>query len=250
MSDSAGPLADLPLGIGVASGDVKRQEGRLTSAGINLAERLCSSAAAKESRVDRNTVDMAGKVPGVSFSPLSEVELKSFGKREYALARKGDDLNLPKPREIPGSALDLLPTAEARSFVETMLNVARQQLPGYESIPGTYYWLAAWPTVTPDDPLALPEIQRAESSLVGAEPTVFNLLRYSDYARWEPDPGYWGFTSHQGGGDEPEYVTWAIDRSATVFHHASQPHNAGQNAGDELSRWLLRTRSRSRGTSL
>ena len=72
------PSLPLLVGIGIAAGEAVPVEEGYRGAALNLAARLCSTAAAGEVLVSAWLAELAGPIDGISFSDRGEVQLKGF----------------------------------------------------------------------------------------------------------------------------------------------------------------------------
>jgi class 3 adenylate cyclase len=72
------PSSPLLVGIGIAAGDAVPVEEGFRGAALNLAARLCSTAAAGEVLLSEMIADLAGEIEGISIQERGSVELKGF----------------------------------------------------------------------------------------------------------------------------------------------------------------------------
>ena len=72
------PALPLLVGIGIAAGEAVPVEDGFRGAALNLAARLCSSAAAGEVLLSEWVAKLAGQIDGMSFETRGTVELKGF----------------------------------------------------------------------------------------------------------------------------------------------------------------------------
>src|SRR5205823_13594912 len=74
----ADPAFPLPVGIGIDSGEAVAVEDGYRGVALNMAARLCSSAAAGQVLVTRTAVDLAGEIDSISFQARGTAALKGF----------------------------------------------------------------------------------------------------------------------------------------------------------------------------
>jgi class 3 adenylate cyclase len=243
ISELSPPDSELRVGIGISSGDAVRSENSLHSAGANRAHRLCSSAGPGEVRVDAATVELAGALDGVSLAKQEPVDLKGFGPVESYLATASGDNNGPAEAAPAltdwhvSTALDHMSRLAPTEALKRALIVARAQIPEEYEPPFVLFWMASWPERDAFPPLSLDSIRRGIGTVSGSEATVFALLRYHDYARWNPRRLTWSFSSEQRDEHEPRFVHWEADRSGFVFQQSEQPRIAGNRAMPNYTAW-------------
>jgi WD40 repeat protein/class 3 adenylate cyclase len=75
---AADPTLPLSVGVGIDSGQAVPVEDGFRGVALNMAARLCSTAAAGEVLVSRSAADLAGDVSGIRFEEKGTAELKGF----------------------------------------------------------------------------------------------------------------------------------------------------------------------------
>lgn len=233
------------FGVGISSGDALRSEWGLQSDAVNLAARLCSKAQASEVRVDAATAERAGTLPGLVFSERRrDNELKGFEIQDYVLVTSGEQApgaTAAAPTLVgvgdDRSLLENLPASAPRSFLARALETAWAEVPESARVPGMYRWMGAWQGEQAQVPVPLTTIKDAVSQTARGEASVFALLRYYDYARWEANSLSWGFRSEQRDAHQPLHVSWEVSRFGTVFQHSAQPEFAGTELAVNYTAW-------------
>ena len=98
------------MGIGIAAGEAVPVEEGFRGAALNLAARLCSTAAAGEVLVSAWLAELAGTIEGTTFSDRGEVQLKGFPEPVPFLEVSGTrDTPPPDRRARRASELPLPP---------------------------------------------------------------------------------------------------------------------------------------------
>jgi WD40 repeat protein/class 3 adenylate cyclase len=86
----ADPTMPLPVGIGLDAGEAVRVEDGYRGGALNLAARLCSLAGAAEILASRETVHVARKVEGVTYTDRGAVRLKNIPEPVHVIRLRAD----------------------------------------------------------------------------------------------------------------------------------------------------------------
>ena len=103
------PSLPLLVGIGIAAGEAVPVEEGYRGAALNLAARLCSTAAAGEVLVSAWLAELAGTIDGISFSDRGEVQLKGFPQAIPFFEVSGTRSLPPSAPHVEGSPQGLAP---------------------------------------------------------------------------------------------------------------------------------------------
>ena len=92
---AADPSLPLLVGIGIAAGEAVPVEEGFRGAALNLAARLCSTAAAGEVLISEWVANLAGQIEGMVFESRGSVELKGFPESVPYLQASPDEPPAP-----------------------------------------------------------------------------------------------------------------------------------------------------------
>ena len=105
----ADPAFQLPVGIGIDAGEAVPVEDGYRGIAVNMAARLCSSAAAGQVLVTRTVTDLIGVTDDLVFADRGRATFKGFEEpieviEALALTRPGIDVATPTPAQADGLA--------------------------------------------------------------------------------------------------------------------------------------------------
>src|SRR5919109_591504 len=102
------PSLPLPVGIGIDVGEAVPVEGGFRGVALNMAARLCSTAAAGETLVTAALVETVGGAPDVGLRERAALDLKGFAAPVQVWEVVPGDGRISHPVEVP-SQLDPIP---------------------------------------------------------------------------------------------------------------------------------------------
>jgi class 3 adenylate cyclase len=187
--------SDLPgprVGIGLSAGDDVRTSDGLNGDAVNRAARIMADAEEGQVLVDESVKSAAGVVGNVEYRALGERQYKNIegvvsvfelNAPENALVGVGQLLPSAALKPEPGSQ----PLSdELVSWVTDGVKRALLQIPDEFRRPAVFRWLVCWPEVPLQEPLGLGLLKGAVGLVSGGRhQSVFAVLRYHDWARWD-----------------------------------------------------------------